>query len=178
MAGRSSIFVRKHSDLLIALDDHVRRYNYFSSTCSTGLLIMICVLSAHGLARRALCGKLFESRAGRTRYAPDLRIWKPKATYVAPTDGVICVFQVRGVPQRSLSRPQYRAPKAESLQGTAKIRHHVFQGICGATPRITMPFSSSYTDYGRLKYSCNESDITRRSQLRCYTMIPIKADIL
>ena len=109
---------------------------------------------------------------------PTCASGNPKATYVAPTDGVICVFQVRGVPQRSLSRPQYRAPKAESLQGTAKIRHHVFQGICGATPRITMPFSSSYTDYGRLKYSCNESDITRRSQLRCYTMIPIKADIL
>ena len=108
--------------------------------------------------------------------APTCASGNSKTTYVAPTDGVICVFQVRGVPQRSLSRPQYRAPKAESLQGTAKIRHHVFQGICGATPRITMPFSSSYTDYGRLKCHCDhDSYISRRSQ--CY-MIRIKAGSL
>ena len=133
MAGRSSIFVRKHSDLLIALDDHVRRYNYFSSTCSTGLLIMICVLSAHGLARRALCGKLFESRAGRTRYTPDLRIWIFEDNICGADRWRNMRFpspRCSSVVIKSTS-VQYRAPKAESLQGTAKIRRSRILGNLG-----------------------------------------------
>ncbi len=89
-----------YSDLLtIALDDHVRRYNYSSPTCSSGLLIMI-MASRVGRFVASCLKAVQDARAT----PPTCASGNSKTTYVAPTDGVICVFQVRGVPQWSFSQ--------------------------------------------------------------------------